>query len=213
MHEPVQSGAACHWLRPPQAIIPGMRIGVFGGSFNPPHGGHVYASELALRKLKLDFVWWLVSPQNPLKPARGMASFSARMGAAARFVRNRRILVSDLEVQLGTQFTVNTMKLLTRRFPQAHFVWVMGTDNLMQLPRWRDWQRLFALVPIAVVARPGSTASARCSHAARRFAYAYTRPSVRFPELAPPAWTILEGHRDRTSATAIRAAPQASLAR
>jgi nicotinate-nucleotide adenylyltransferase len=190
-----------------------MRIGVFGGSFNPPHRGHVYASELALRKLKLDFVWWLVSPQNPLKPARGMASFSARMAAAARFVRNRRILVSDLEAQLGTQFTVDTMKLLTRRFPQAHFVWVMGTDNLVQLPRWRDWQKLFALAPIAVVARPGSTASARSSHVARRFAYAYIPASVRFPELVPPAWTILEGHRDPTNATAMRAASQANLAR
>ncbi len=209
-HEPGQ--VLAHWLRPPQAVISGMRIGIFGGSFNPPHRGHVYASELALRQLKLDFIWWLVSPQNPLKSALGMPNLSSRLKAAARFVRNRKILVSDLEAQLGTQFTVDTLKSLTQRFPQAHFVWVMGSDNLVQLPRWRNWQKMFGLVPIAVVARPGSTAAARKSLAARHFAFAFRRTSVHFADFRPPAWTILEGHRDPTSATAIRAAPQASLA-
>jgi nicotinate-nucleotide adenylyltransferase len=121
-------------------------------------------------------------------------------------VRHRRILVSDLEAQFGTRFTIDTLRALTRRFPQAHFVWIMGSDNLVQLPRWRSWQRIFTLTPVAVVARPGSTASARKSLAARRFAFACRKPSPGFAELQPPAWTILEGRRDAASATAIRAA-------
>ena len=205
MHGPGQQKTTTHRVRPPQPVIPGMRIGILGGSFNPPHRGHLYASELALRQLGLEFIWWLVSPQNPLKTARGMASFPVRLEAATRFVRNRRILVSNLEMQLGTRFTVDTLTSLTRRFPQVHFVWIMGTDNLVQLPRWRNWQRIFTLAPIAVVARPGSTATARSSQAARRFASFYAQPSVKFAVLPPPAWTILEGHRDATSATAIRA--------
>jgi nicotinate-nucleotide adenylyltransferase len=181
-----------------------MRIGLLGGSFNPPHRGHRYATEIALHQLGLDAVWWLVSPQNPLKPAQGMAGFSERLEAARHFVSNRRILVSDIEAQLGTRFTIDTLHAVTRRFPQAWFVWLMGTDNLVQFPGWRRWQTIFRLVPIAVVARPGSTAAARNSLAARRFAFAWRPPSHRFAELPPPAWTILEGHRDRTSATAIR---------
>jgi nicotinate-nucleotide adenylyltransferase len=200
------------WVRPPQPVVPGMRIGILGGSFNPPHRGHIYASELALRQLAVDSVWWLVSPQNPLKPLRGMANFLERIGAAKRFVHHRRILVSDIEAQFGTRFTVDTLRALTRRFPQAHFVWIMGSDNLVQFPRWRSWQRIFTLAPIAVVARPGSTASARKSLAARRFAFAYRKPSRRFAEMLPPAWTILEGPRDAASATAIRAAPGAAMA-
>jgi nicotinate-nucleotide adenylyltransferase len=194
-----------YWVRPPQPVLTGMRIGILGGSFNPPHRGHLYASELALRQLALDSVWWLVSPQNPLKPLSGMANFIERMGAAKRFVRNRRILVSDLEAQFGTRFTVDTLRALTRRFPQVHFVWIMGSDNLVQLPRWRSWQRIFPLTPIVVVARPGSAASARKSLAARRFAFAYRKPSRSFAESVPPAWTILEGPGDPASATAIRA--------
>lgn len=181
-----------------------MRIGLFGGSFNPPHRGHLYASELALRQLKLDFVWWLVSPQNPLKRVEGMASFAARIAAAQGFVRNRHILVSDLEVQMNTRFTIDTIRAVRRRFPQIRFVWLMGSDNLVQLPRWRQWQRIFTLMPIAVVARPGSTKSARRSVAARRFAFAYAPPSRGFAALSPPAWTILDGRRDPTSATVIR---------
>jgi len=210
MDEPVNRPFS--WVRPPQPVVAGMRIGILGGSFNPPHRGHIYASELALRQLAVDSVWWLVSPQNPLKPLRGMANFLERIGAAKRFVHHRRILVSDIEAQFGTRFTVDTLRALTRRFPQAHFVWIMGSDNLVQFPRWRSWQRIFTLAPIAVVARPGSTASARKSLAARRFAFAYRKPSRRFAEMLPPAWTILEGPRDDANATAIRAAHGAAMA-
>jgi nicotinate-nucleotide adenylyltransferase len=201
------------WIRPPQPLSPGLRTGLFGGSFNPPHDGHLYASELALRQLKLDFVWWLVSPQNPLKPSKEMASFGARISAAIKFVRTPRILVSDIEAQLHTRFTVDTLLALTRRFPQIHFVWLMGSDNLVQLPRWRQWQRIFALMPLAVIARPGSTMSARHCVAARRFQWAYVGPSRLFAQQPPPAWTILDGRRNSTSATALRARSAGAIAR
>jgi len=194
-----------NWVRAPHALIPGMRIGLLGGSFNPPHHGHLYASELALRKLKLDFIWWLVSPQNPLKPTRGMASFKKRLRAAKQFTHHPRIIVSDLEAQLGTQYTADTLRSLRRRFPNIHFVWLMGSDNLVQLPRWQRWQSILATMPIAVIARPGTTRAARSCPAARRFAFAWRPPSGQFAGSTPPAWTILDGHRDPASATAIRA--------
>ena len=135
-----------------------------------------------------------------------MANFAARMAAATKFVRGRCILVTDLEAQLHTRFTVDTLRAVRRRFPQLYFVWLMGSDNLVQLPRWHEWQKIFAVMPIAVVARPGSTASARHSIAARRFAFAYALPSKLFAERPPPVWTILDGPRNSTSATALRAA-------
>ena len=183
-----------------------MRIGLLGGSFNPPHHGHLYASELALRQLKLDFIWWLVSPQNPLKPARGMARFETRFRAAKRFARDPRIVVSDLEAQFGTQYTADTLRLLRHRFPRIHFVWLMGSDNLIQLPRWRHWESIFAAMPLAVIARPGTATAARVCPAARRFAFALRPPSIGFVSSKLPAWTILDGRRDPGSATAIRAA-------
>jgi nicotinate-nucleotide adenylyltransferase len=193
------------WVRAPHSLIPGMRIGLLGGSFNPAHPGHIYASELALRKLKLDFIWWLVSPQNPLKPTRGMARFDTRFRAAKQFARDPRIVVSDLEAQFGTQFTSDTLLLLRRRFPRIQFVWIMGSDNLLQLPRWRRWQSIFTTMPVVVIARPGTANAARSCPAARRFAFAWHPPSARFASSTPPAWTILDGRRDPTSATALRA--------
>lgn len=197
-----QSG---NWVRAPHPLIPGMRIGLLGGSFNPPHPGHLYASELALRKLKLDFIWWLVSPQNPLKSSRGMARFETRFRAAKQFARDPHIIVSDVEARFGTQFTADTLRLLRRRFPGIHFVWLMGSDNLIQLPRWRRWESIFAAMPLAVIARPGTATAARVCPAARRFAFALRPPSIGLASARPPAWTILDGRRDPASATAIRA--------
>ncbi len=194
-----------NWVRPPHPLIAGQRIGLLGGSFNPPHDGHLYASELALRQLNLDFIWWLVSPQNPLKPSRGMASFSTRFRAATRFAHHPRIVVSDIEAQFGTQFTAETLSLLRRRFPRIQFVWLMGSDNLIQLPRWRRWESIFAAMPLAVIARPGTATAARVCLAARRFGFALRRPSAEFACSRPPAWTILDGRRNPASATAIRA--------
>ena len=182
----------------------GLRIGLLGGSFNPAHSGHRHASTLALKSLGLDYVWWLVSPQNPLKSERDMASFEQRLASARLHARHPRIIVSGIEQDLGTRYTIDTLRALERRFAQLRFVWLMGSDNLVQLPRWRDWQAIFALVPVAVVGRPGSAQTARNCRAAQRFRAFYRAPSPAFAETPPPAWTMLDAHRDPASATAIR---------
>jgi nicotinate-nucleotide adenylyltransferase len=183
-----------------------LRVGLLGGSFNPPHEGHVHASELALKRLKLDYVWWLVSPQNPLKPERGMESFERRLEAARDFARHPRIMVTGIEADLETRFTVDTLENLKHRFAQLRFVWLMGSDNLLQIPRWRRWEDIFRLVPVAVVTRPGTAVKARFSKAAICFKTAYKSPDRHLAVISPPAWTILDGPRNPTSATALRAA-------
>jgi len=175
-----------------------------GGSFNPAHDGRVYASVLALKQLHLDYVWWLVSPQNPLKDTAGMADFPARLSAARQFARHPRIVVSGIESELGTRFTVDTLTGLTGRFPQLRFVWLMGSDNLLQLPRWRNWRQIFAAVPVAVVARPGTALTARTSKAADVFRDAYVPPSRHFSVMQTPVWTVLDGKRNTLSATFLR---------
>jgi len=193
-----------NWVRPPGPVAAGLRIGLLGGSFNPAHEGHLYASTLALKRLQLDYVWWLVSPQNPLKDTTGMANFTARLAAARKFAQHPRIVVSGIESELGTRFTVDTLARLKRRFPQLRFVWLMGSDNLIQLPRWRAWQTIFASVPVAVVARPGTALSARTSKAAQTFRNAYVAPDRHFSVMPPPVWTVLDGKRNPLSATLLR---------
>lgn len=185
----------------------GRRIGLLGGSFNPAHEGHLHISRAALSKLRLDEVWWLVSPQNPLKPVRGMAALAARVRTAREVARHPRIRVTAIESELGTTHTADTLKRLIERFPGARFVWLMGADNLIQISRWRDWRAIFALVPVAVFARPTYSLRALASVAARQFA------SARIPETAtgalavarPPAWAFLRIRLSAASATAIRA--------
>ena len=181
-----------------------MRVGLLGGSFNPPHQGHVHASELALKRLELDYVWWLVSPQNPLKPERGMESFERRLEAARDFARHPKIVVTGIEKELGTRFTVDALEKLKRRFPHLHFVWLMGSDNLLQIPRWRRWQEIFHLVPVAVITRPGTALKGRFSKPAARFKAAHRSPDRHFVVTSSPAWTILDGPRNAMSATALR---------
>jgi nicotinate-nucleotide adenylyltransferase len=193
------------FVRPPGPLANGLRIGLLGGSFNPAHEGHVHASELAAKRLKLDFVWWLVSPQNPLKPERGMAEFAHRLAAAKIQARHPRILVTGVENALGTRFTLDTVRALKRRFPSIRFVWLMGSDNLMQIPRWRRWREIFRELPIAVVARPRSALPARVSKAATTFKNAAVPADFRVPLAAPPVWTILDAKRSPASATALRA--------
>jgi nicotinate-nucleotide adenylyltransferase len=194
------------WIRPSGPVAPGLRIGLLGGSFNPPHEGHVHISKAALKKLRLDYVWWLVSQQNPLKPSRGMASFSKRLEGAARLAAlHARIIVTDVEAKLGTRFTIDTLRALKLRFPQLRFVWLMGSDNLVQIPRWRSWQAIFCEVPVAVVARPGSTVSARHSKAATRFKAALKPADALFIDTAPPALTIIDLKRNPASGTRLRA--------
>jgi nicotinate-nucleotide adenylyltransferase len=195
------------WVRAPGPVERGLRIGLLGGSFNPPHEGHVHVSDAALKKLHLDYVWWLVSPQNPLKPVKGMASFDKRLDAARKLAGARpRMIATGIEQVLGTRFTIDTLRALKRRFPQAKFVWLMGSDNLVQIPRWRRWQDIFAEVPVAVVTRPGSALAARCSKAAGRFKSSGLPADARFADAKPPALTVIEVKRNAASGTRLRAA-------
>ncbi len=191
-----------HWLRPPGPVAPGLRVGLLGGSFNPPHEGHVHISEMALKRLGLDYVWWLVSPQNPLKPRRETAPLGERLAQAFRLVHDRRIIVTDIERVLGTRFTVDTLAALRRRFPLLRFVWLMGSDNLLGFHRWKAWPRIAALVPVAVVMRPGSTLAPLKAKAMQRFGRA-RRTSI--GSNAPPAFLIVGGPSSAQSSTALRA--------
>jgi nicotinate (nicotinamide) nucleotide adenylyltransferase/ribosome silencing factor RsfS/YbeB/iojap len=184
------------------------RIGLLGGSFNPAHRGHLHLSRNALQRLDLDEVWWLVSPQNPLKPAVGMAPFSERL-ARAREVADghRRIRVTDLENRLGgSHYTVDTLKALRRRFPRLSFVWLMGGDNLVQMPHWERWTEIFRTVPIAVFDRPSYASRALAGPAARRFARQRLAIGAarRLAETKPPAWAFFHNRLDPSSATRIR---------
>ena len=144
------------------------RIGLLGGSFNPAHDGHRHVAQLALRALGLDAVWLMVSPGNPLKPARGMMPFAKRLASARAMAAPPRILASDIEARLGTRITWQTLEGLRRRFPRVEFVLIIGADNLVQLPRWNRWRRLVARTRLAVLPRPGSTRQALAGRAARR---------------------------------------------
>jgi nicotinate-nucleotide adenylyltransferase len=183
-------------------------IGLLGGSFNPAHDGHRHVAELALKRLALDQVWLLVSPQNPLKPVAGMAPLAERLaGARAVLAGNPRLLATDIETGLGTRYTVNTLAKLRLRFPKARFVWLMGADNLMQISRWARWIRIFQAVPVAILARSPYSQRALAAKAARRLSR-FRVPDRAAPGLAdrqPPAWVFLHTRLHPASATAIRA--------
>jgi nicotinate-nucleotide adenylyltransferase len=198
-----------HWLKPPGPLAPGLKIGLLGGSFNPAHDGHLHISDVALKRLGLDYIWWLVAPQNPLKPISGMAPVRERLAFAAdKFEQHPRIVVVDIETALGTRYTVDTLAALKRRFSQVHFVWLMGSDNLAGFRRWKRWNEIAARVPIAVVMRPGSTLAPLHAKAVQRYACA-RRDRAWLHHLAlaePPCLVVLDGPRSNASATAIRAA-------
>ncbi|HWB50838.1 MAG TPA: nicotinate-nucleotide adenylyltransferase [Stellaceae bacterium] len=186
---------------------PHCRIGLLGGSFNPAHGGHLHISLMALKQLDLDEVWWLVSPQNPLKPAKGMARFAERVAGAEAFAKGHpRIRVSALEAALDTSYTADTIAALARRFPHTRFVWLMGGDNLAQLPHWSRWVELMENVPIAVFDRPQTSSRALAGKAAQRFARARVPAAAarRLAEMNPPAWAFFHTKLDPRSATEIR---------
>ena len=185
----------------------GRRIGLLGGSFNPAHEGHRYISLLALKRLRLNQVWWMLTPQNPLKNARDTAPFEERLKAAARIAQDPRIRVTDIERRLGTSHTVDTLSLLLARFPKHRFVWLMGADNLVQISAWKDWRRIFRLVPIAVFSRPPYSKLALVAQSARVFARSRTAES-RAPSIvttSPPVWVFLHVRPHPGSATRIRA--------
>ena len=181
---------------------------MLGGSFNPAHGGHLHITLTALHRLSLDAVWWLVSPQNPLKPVAGMAPLAERLESARRVAGGHpRILVSDIENRLGHHYTADTVKALRRRFPRLRFVWVMGGDNLIQIRHWRRWTDIFDTVPVAVFDRPSYSLRALASLAATRFARHRVPPAAArdLAEMAPPAWVFFHTKLDARSASAIRA--------
>jgi len=192
------------FIRPPGPVGGGLKIGLLGGSFNPAHEGHRYVSEVALKRLGLDYVWWLVSPQNPLKPTIGMAPLSDRLVHARRCARNPRIVTMDIEKTLGTRYTIDTVTALQRRFGDTRFVWLMGSDNLESFHRWRRWQEIARRIPIAVVLRPGAALPARAK-AMQRLARAWIKSPGRIATAEPPAIAVVDGHRCFASATAIRA--------
>lgn len=187
---------------------PGMRIGLLGGSFNPAHDGHRHISLVALRRLGLDRVWWLVSPQNPLKARAGMAALDRRLERARAVASHPRIVVTDIERKLGTQYTADTLKALIQRFPGVFFVWMMGADNLIGFTRWKRWTEIVETVPIAVIDRPGYSLRAMASPIAERYAHhrVPSRSAGALATMKPPAWALLRERLHPASATAIRLA-------
>jgi nicotinate (nicotinamide) nucleotide adenylyltransferase/ribosome silencing factor RsfS/YbeB/iojap len=193
--------AAGLYGRPPRCV------GLLGGSFNPAHGGHLHISLMALRCLDLDEVWWLVSPQNPLKAVKGMAPFEERLAGAVAFVKGHpRIKVSAIEASFNTSYTADTIAALKRRFPYTRFVWLMGGDNLAQLPRWGRWVELMESVPIAVFDRPQTSLRALAGKAAQHYARARVPADAarNLAEMTPPAWAFFHTKLDPRSATEIR---------
>jgi len=179
-----------------------------GGSFNPAHAGHLFISRVALRRLGLHAVWWLVSPGNPLKPRTGMAPFTRRLASARSLAADPRLVVCDLESILGYRYTADTVRALTRRFAATRFVWLIGADNLLQLPRWRRWESILDRVTVAVFPRqPYSISVSGCRvggrYRARRLP---TRAARQVARRRPPAWVILSHQAHPLSATALRRA-------
>lgn len=185
-----------------------ITTGLLGGSFNPAHGGHRAISLNAMAALGLDEMWWLVSPGNPLKPAEGMAPLSARVASAQKVARRSPIKATAIEQQLGTRYTVDTLAQLVRRYPNRRFIWIMGADNLVQFPKWREWRRIAHLMPIAIIARPRYNGR---SHAASAMGWLrrFVRPACQkkyWTEWRPPALVFLRFSPDVRSATTIRQA-------
>lgn len=187
---------------------PSTRIGLLGGSFNPAHAGHRRISLFARQALGLDEVWWLVSPGNPLKPDAGMAPLRARFASARAQARRAPIIPTAIEQALGTRYTVDTLRAITRRYPKRQFIWLMGADNLAQFHRWKDWRTIARTMPIAVIARPGYSNAVVASPAMAWFRR-YEVPVASFRkrgQWSAPALVLLRFDPDHRSATAIRRA-------
>ena len=193
----------------------GMRIGLYGGSFNPAHEGHRLVSLLALKRLGLDRVWWIVTPGNPLKSTGELASLAERVADAREVSAHPRIDVTDFEQAVGSRYTVDTLAFLKRRYPGVDFVWIMGGDNLAGFHRWRGWREIARMMPIAVIDRPGWTLKATHSRAAAALAFAQVDEgsAAALPMLRPPAWTFIHGPRSYASSTELRRLRRSSSAR
>jgi nicotinate-nucleotide adenylyltransferase len=186
------------------------RIGLLGGSLNPAHAGHIHVARQSMRALGLDQVWLMVSPGNPLKPRAGMAPLPARLALARRLADGRRVIATDIERVLGTRFTADTLAKLRRRFPRAAFVFLIGADNLVQLPRWKSWRRIAASTPLAVLPRPGWTRQALHGAAASVLRRQRCRPGALLAgakrATRQAKWCFVSAREHAASATAIRAA-------
>ena len=183
-----------------------MRVGLYGGSFNPAHDGHAHVAETAKRRLGLDRVIWLVSPQNPLKSRTDTASLEERLAGARAMAQGAGMIVSAAETQLGSAYTIDTLRALKARFPGVRFVWIMGADSLASFHRWRGWTEIMREVPVAVVSRPWISLKSRFSPAATRFSR-YRRPSssaIGLAARAAPAWVFLFGRFNFQSSTVLR---------
>ncbi len=200
-------------VTPPVTAIPGaerfrgLRIGLLGGSFNPAHAAHRHISVEALRRLDLDEVWWLVSPQNPLKAERDMAAFAKRLKEARAIAAHPRIRVTDVEARLGTRYTADTLTALKTLLPATRLVWLMGADNLSNFHLWRDWENVFHAVPVAIFDRAPYSIRAVFTRAARQFSRFRVGEGQAgaLAERAPPVWVYVHCPRHPLSATAIRA--------
>ena len=203
-----QVPATAERFLPPHA--PGMRIGLFGGTFDPPHEAHLGASLLALKRLKLDRVWWLVTPGNPLKNTSGLAPLMKRIQAARALTQHPRIDVTGLEAVINTRYTYDTILWLKARCPGVQFVWIMGADNLRSFHRWQRWRDIARLVPIVVIDRLGPSLYAAASPAGVALAGARIpeHEIASLPGRKAPAWTFLHGLKSALSSTALRALRQ-----
>jgi len=184
-----------------------MRIGLFGGTFDPPHAAHLGATLLAMKRLKLDRMWWLVTPGNPLKNTRGLAPLEQRIAAARSLTKHPRIDITGFEAVINARYTYDTLTYLLRRCPGVRFVWVMGADNLRSFYRWQNWRGIAALLPIAVVDRMGTTLYATAGRAGQALAR-FRLPEDEAASLAdhePPVWVYLHGLKSPLSSTALRA--------
>ncbi|MCO6391153.1 nicotinate-nucleotide adenylyltransferase [Aliihoeflea aestuarii] len=184
----------------------GMAIGLFGGSFNPPHEGHVLVAETALRRLRLDALWWVVTPGNPLKAGREQPSLTQRIALSEGLARDPRIKVTAFEAGAAVRYTADTIALVQARNPGVDFVWIMGADNLREFHLWQRWRDIARSVPIAVIDRPGATLSFLSSRMAQTFGRSRVDESDAglLARMRPPAWTFVHGPRSSLSSTAIR---------
>ena len=196
------------YLRIPHAP-PGLAIGLFGGSFNPPHAGHRLVAEIAMRRLKLDRLWWMVTPGNPLKDRGELAPLSDRIAMSEALIRDPRIRVTAFEAAWTLNFTAETVSLVRSRNPGVRFVWVMGADSLASFHRWQNWRDIMRSVPVAVIDRPGSTLSFLSAKTTKAFARARISEddAQALALMRPPAWTFIHGPRSSLSSTGLRRRP------
>jgi len=195
------------YFRMPHAAK-GLTVGLFGGSFNPPHAGHALVAEIALRRLALDQLWWMVTPGNPLKSARELAPLAERIELSEKIARNPKIKVTAFEAAHHVRYTADTLALVKARNPGVDFVWIMGADSLRDFHRWQRWREIVLTFPIAVIDRPGATLSFLSSVVAKTFDYARIDEgdAPLLARMQAPAWTFIHGPRSSLSSTAIRKA-------